>query len=39
MSVEESRRYSSIVTLVNFVEETAEEANDPVGVSESRERV
>ena len=37
MSVEESGRYSSIVTLVNFVEETAEEANDPVGVSESRE--
>lgn len=38
MSVEESGRYSSIVTLVNFVEETAEEANDPVGVWESRER-
>ena len=38
MSVEESGRYSSIVTLVNSVEETAEEANDPAGVSESRER-
>ena len=38
MSVEESGRYSSIVTLVNFVEETAEEANYTVGVSESRER-
>lgn len=38
MSVEESGRYSSIVTLVNFVKETAKEANDPVGVSESRER-
>ena len=38
ISVEESGRYPSIVTLVNFVEETAEEANDPVGVSESRER-
>lgn len=38
MSVEESGRYSSIVTLVKFVKETAKEANDPVGVSESRER-
>ena len=38
MSVEESGRYSSIVTLANFVEETAEEANYTVGVSESRER-
>ena len=38
MSVEQSGRYSSIVTLVKFVKETAKEANDPVGVSESRER-
>ena len=38
MSVEESGRYSYIVALVKFVKETAKEANDPVGVSESRER-